>query len=305
MAKQKLSDYYLNWVKLYKQNAVRNVTLQKYEFVYRKICELAPDLKINEVTRQTYQELLNAYAKTHEKSTVADFHHHLKACLQDAFDEGTIKTDPTRRAIIKGRDSKPKKKKFLNLYELHAFIADLELNDVLTVDWLIYLIAKTGLRFAEALALVPSDFDFGNQTLTISKTWNYRDRQGGFQPTKNKSSNRKILLDFKTVQRFKPLLEHCAEDTPIFLANGHRIYNSTVNNTMKKHCENADVPTITVHGLRHTHASLLLFEGVSVSSVARRLGHSSTLTTQRTYIHIIQELENKDNDKILAHLSRF
>ena len=74
---------------------------------------------------------------------------------------------------------------------------------------------------------------------------------------------------------------------------------------MKKHCENADVPTITVHGLRHTHASLLLFEGVSVSSVARRLGHSSTLTTQRTYIHIIQELENKDNDKILAHLSRF
>lgn len=63
MAKQKLSDYYLNWVKLYKQNAVRNVTLQKYEFVYRKICELAPDLKINEVTRQTYQELLNAYAK--------------------------------------------------------------------------------------------------------------------------------------------------------------------------------------------------------------------------------------------------
>ena len=60
---------------------------------------------------------------------------------------------------------------------------------------------------------------------------------------------------------------------------------------------------ITVHGLRHTHASLLLFAGVSIASVARRLGHASMTTTQKTYLHIIQELENKDIDIVMRALS--
>ncbi len=48
---------------------------------------------------------------------------------------------------------------------------------------------------------------------------------------------------------------------------------------------------------------LLLFADVSIATVARRLGHSSMSTTQETYLHIIQELENQDNDKIMRHLS--
>ena len=52
-----------------------------------------------------------------------------------------------------------------------------------------------------------------------------------------------------------------------------------------------------------THASLLLFAGVSIASVARRLGHASMTTTQKTYLHIIQELENKDVDLVMRTLS--
>lgn len=67
--------------------------------------------------------------------------------------------------------------------------------------------------------------------------------------------------------------------------------------------ENKEIPVISIHGLRHTHASLLLFAGVSIASVARRLGHSSMTTTQKTYLHIIQELENKDVDLVMRSLS--
>lgn len=54
---------------------------------------------------------------------------------------------------------------------------------------------------------------------------------------------------------------------------------------------------------KYTHASLLLFAGVSIASVARRLGHASMTTTQKTYLHIIQELENKDVDLVMRTLS--
>ena len=74
-------------------------------------------------------------------------------------------------------------------------------------------------------------------------------------------------------------------------------------NVLERHCNRAKISVISVHGLRHTHASVLLFAGVSIASVARRLGHSSMTTTQKTYLHIIRELENQDIDLVMRSLS--
>ena len=82
-----------------------------------------------------------------------------------------------------------------------------------------------------------------------------------------------------------------------------RAINSTVNDILSRHCKKLKIPVISIHGLRHTHASLLLFSGVSIASVAKRLGHSNMSTTQKTYLHIIQELENKDVDLVMRSLS--
>ncbi|MEE6682758.1 site-specific integrase [Limosilactobacillus reuteri] len=296
--------YYMDWIKLYKEKAVRKVTLDKYYLTHRKIKELAPELHMNELTRQSYQKLLNNYATTHEKQTTLDFHHHLKAALVDALDEGLLEHDPTRRAIIKGVDPSNKKNKFLNLYELQKLLRHLDLGDELNWDWFILLISKTGLRFAEALALTPEDFDFERQQIIVNKSWNYKTPIGNFQKTKNESSNRVVMVDWHLMNQFKSLIRNKESDWPIFVPHNKRVFNSTVNGLLEKYCYKLDIPTISVHGLRHTHASLLLYEGVSVASVAKRLGHANTTTTQETYIHIIEELENKDNDKVLHHLSQ-
>lgn len=294
----------MDWIKLYKEKAVRKVTLDKYYLTHRKIKELAPELHMNELTRQSYQKLLNNYAATHEKQTTLDFHHHLKAALVDALDEGLLEHDPTRRAIIKGVDPSNKKNKFLNLYELQKLLCHLDLGDELNWDWFILLISKTGLRFAEALALTPEDFDFERQQIIVNKSWNYKTPIGNFQKTKNESSNRVVMVDWHLMNQFKSLIRNKESDWPIFVPHNKRVFNSTVNGLLEKYCYKLDIPTISVHGLRHTHASLLLYEGVSVASVAKRLGHANTTTTQETYIHIIEELENKDNDKVLHHLSQ-
>lgn len=49
-------------------------------------------------------------------------------------------------------------------------------------DWFLLLVAKPGMRFSEALAVTPSDFDFARETLSVSKTWDYKG-EGGFLPT--------------------------------------------------------------------------------------------------------------------------
>lgn len=294
----------MDWIRLYKEKAVRKVTLDKYYLTHRKIKELAPELHMNELTRQSYQKLLNNYAATHEKQTTLDFHHHLKAALVDALDEGLLEHDPTRRAIIKGVDPSNKKNKFLNLYELQKLLRHLDLGDELNWDWFILLVSKTGLRFAEALALTPEDFDFERQQIIVNKSWNYKTPIGNFQKTKNESSNRVVMVDWHLMNQFKSLIRNKESNWPIFVPHNKRVFNSTVNGLLEKYCYKLDIPTISVHGLRHTHASLLLYEGVSVASVAKRLGHANTTTTQETYIHIIEELENKDNDKVLHHLSQ-
>lgn len=292
--------YYKQWIIIYKEGAIRDVTMAKYLMALKWVQHLAPTLKLCEVNRITYQQLLNNYAMEHERVTTMDFHHQLKSAIMDAVDEGLIERDPTRKAIIKGKNPASKKTKYLNQFELHTLLSNLNLPNHINWDWLILLIAKTGIRFSEALGITPNDFDFPHQLLFINKTWDYKG-DGGFLPTKNRSSVRKIQIDWQTVIQFSELIKHLPPEQPIFV-NG-KIYNSTVNSLLERRCKSVKVPIITLHGLRHTHASLLLFAGVSIASVARRLGHSSMTTTQKTYLHIIQELENQDLDLVMRSLS--
>ena len=294
-------DYYAQWVHVYKEGAIRRVTLSKYAMTQKWLKKLIPTLKICDITRITYQQLLNEYALCHERQTTMDFHHQLKGAILDAVDEGLIERDPTRKVIIKGRQPIEKKVKYLNQFELHTLLVNLELGREISWDWFILLVAKTGIRFSEALALTPKDFDFSHQTLSINKTWDYKGN-GGFLPTKNKSSVRKIQIDWQIVVQFSELLRGIPEEKPIFVNSG-RVYNSTVNDILCRHCNKARIPVISIHGLRHTHASLLLFAGVSIGSVARRLGHASMTTTQKTYLHVIHELESQDVDLVMRSLS--
>lgn len=298
---QLFHKYFEEWIELYKVGSIRSITLEKYYMSLHWVAKLAPDVRLCDLDRRSYQKLLNAYAEDHEKQTTMDFHHQIKGAILDAVDEGILTQNPTRKIIIKGKAPKEKKSKFLNQHEVQLLLRELDLKQELNWDWFILLVTKTGLRFSEALALTPEDFDFFKQKIVITKTWNYRNSIGDFQPTKNASSVRKIQMDWQLAMQFSQLVKNLDPNKPIFVRK--RVFNSTINNRLKVLCTNAKIPVITVHSLRHTHASLLLFAGVSIASVAKRLGHSSMTTTQETYLHIIQELENQDNDKIMSHLA--
>ena len=65
-----LKDYYHDWVIVYKEGAIRDVTLSKYHMCEKWLENLAPDLRLCDVTRKAYQNIINEYAKEHERQTV-------------------------------------------------------------------------------------------------------------------------------------------------------------------------------------------------------------------------------------------
>ena len=102
------SEYFQQWIDIYKKGAIREATMAKYRMTQRWVEKLMPELKVAELNRTAYQQLLNAYAKEHERQTTLDFHHQLKGAILDAVDDGLIERDPTRKAIIKGKTPRVK-----------------------------------------------------------------------------------------------------------------------------------------------------------------------------------------------------
>lgn len=122
-------EYYAKWITVYKKGAIRKVTMDKYLMTQKWLVKLVPNLRVCDMNRIAYQQLLNDYAEFHERQTTMDFHHQLKGAILDAVDEGLIERDPTRKAIIKGKPPVAKKIKYLNQFELHTLLISLDLKD--------------------------------------------------------------------------------------------------------------------------------------------------------------------------------
>ncbi|EAC4638162.1 site-specific integrase [Listeria monocytogenes] len=309
MAKKKeilFCDYFENWIETYKVGAIADVTLQKYYMVARHLRNICPKLFMSDFDRVEYQKIINEFAKTHEKQTTTDFHHQVKGCIMDAFHDGLLERDPTYRAVMKGKEPREKRKKFLQKDELTKLLHSLDLTQGINRDWFILLLAKTGMRFAEGIAITPADFDWATNQLTINKTWDYKTNKG-FKKTKTESSVRKIVLDWQIIGLFKPLIENLDPNEPIFVEkfpNGtyKAQFNSTYNIYLVSKCKALGIPEISLHALRHTHASVLLAEGVSIHTISARLGHANVGVTQETYAHVLDDLKKKDDQMMMSTL---
>ncbi|MGM9571746.1 MAG: site-specific integrase, partial [bacterium] len=71
-------DYYAKWIMIYKKGAIRKITMDKYLMTHHWLEKLVPELRICDLNRIAYQQILNDYALYHERQTTMDFHHQLK-----------------------------------------------------------------------------------------------------------------------------------------------------------------------------------------------------------------------------------
>lgn len=259
-------------------------------------------MPIQNIRRHDYQKFLNNYGLNKAKETVDKVHRHIKSCVQDAMEEQIIQIDFTRKTIPRWTvPAKRSIEKYLNYEESKRLLQLIwsKLDEGLGYS-LILLIATSGIRFAEAVGLTRKDFDFKNNTITINKTWGYKKSSPeGFDLTKNEQSNRTIKMDKVTMNTFyemfnkKPTNIH---DLVFFSPESKYkvISNTNANKLLKKLLSELNIEPITVHGLRHTHASVLLYQKASIHYVSERLGHSDIETTLKEYTHVLKELRLQD-----------
>ena len=159
----------------------------------------------------------------------------------------------------------------------------------------------TGLRYAEVLGLTVDDIDFKRKLISVNKTWDYK-YHTGFKTTKNASSVRTVDVDKSTLGIIKQVIRQHrfkSHDRICSDLQGKLPVSATINRYLENLCYQLNIPPISFHGLRHTHASILLFKGVNILSVSRRLGHKDVTTTQSVYLHVIKEMEERETKLIM------
>ncbi|MBR1382400.1 MAG: tyrosine-type recombinase/integrase [Ruminococcus sp.] len=211
----------------------------------------------------------------------------------------------------------------------------LELLEEEPIKWktIMYLFMFSGIRRGELLGLEWKDVDFENKVIHICRTSQYVDHMGIITKSpKNDTSFRTIKLSetmFDQLRSYRQhwqqqrqYLEEIWQDTILItLADGSQqlvpndrlfikddstpMNPDSVTDWVRKFVKRNGLPHFTPHSLRHTHATLLIAEGVSIPTVSRRLGHSSIATTSKIYVHAIQSADEIASctieEKLLPH----
>lgn len=313
---QLFSEYMRNWYEVFRKGKKSedndNDIRRAVEFVEKYF----PDVKLKDLTREMYQKALNEYGETHSTASVKKHHTYMRACLKEALADGIIYKDPTFNVVAVGKvEPKDEEIKYLNYEEaaklLRVTAGNLQQRYI--SRYIILFALATGARFSEIIGLTWDCVDFENKTVTINKTWDHKYKKW-FDNTKNYASKRTITVDDHTLSILKDLKRKQAQlAIKTGLRNEHNLVfinskfelvtNNAVNKTLRLLCKKANIKEITCHGLRHTHASMLLFKGVNIKYVSRRLGHKDIVTTLQTYSHIMDEMEQKESRQVDATMT--
>lgn len=309
----KFGDVLDEWLALHKET-VKASTWQFIELRANKhVRPYFKDMYVDKITLRQCQDFVN---KTFKVAPVAYVYSVsiVKNTLDYALRLGMIESNPMLYVI------KPKKQANIsdnhyNKDELKKFL-DVAKNTNLKKYALFRLLAYSGMRIGECLALTWHDLDYKNNTIAINKTLARTNNGIKIQTPKTKASNRVISLDNETIQvlkmwqleQRKQLLKvgiNAMDSKQLIFSNGKNsfIIVPTVRLAIKQIAKKAGIHSITTHGFRHTHATLLFASGLDIKQVQARLGHSNVQTTLNIYTHAMKEKQDKIGDEFAKYIN--
>lgn len=258
--------------------------------------------KLQKLDKATYQrEFINVLEKRYAPSMLKLLHTLFKIAINAAVEAEVL--DRNRFTKVKLSED-AKIDNFLTPAQLVVFLEDAKNNENITSYTFLLTVAYTGLRCGEACGLQWQDIDFENNTITIARSRG----QYGVGKTKTRNSERTIMVDPIVIVQLEMYQKWCKkkllsrgkklkdvnDDTFIFISDhlGEPISTNNTNLAIKRIIQRTNLPKTTLHGLRHTHCTVLLNNKLPVKVIAERLGNTPQMI-HTVYGHVLKEMEQE------------
>lgn len=316
-----VGEWIAEWLPNYAKPRIRERTYEKYLSCFSNY--ILPKFKTTRLRdlstpalQKHFNELLvdgGAEKTGLSPSTIGAARRYFAFCIDDAIKEGLLLQNPVR--LVKAPRLQRKEIVVITKNEVARLIeVAREMNHPfmsVMMPELISLAVRTGLRQGEIFGLMWEDVDFSNSCIFVRRSLAHVVGKGAvFQETKTKGSRRRILLmreDVDALQVYRAWQKNYSEEmgdkftwrnliftspfgAPISPTNFARRYF----HPLLKKCGIKE--GFTFHSLRHTHATLLLQQGVNPKIVQERLGHSSIKVTMDTYSHVLPDMQKQAVD---------
>lgn len=246
--------------------------------------------------------------------TIRNYYSILSGIMKFGIHMGLIEQNPCQDIILPKREQK--EAVYYSKEEVAALLDALDSvpYEELKYKTAVYIALFGGLRKGEIAGLNWEDVDFETGQISIKRTRMIQNGKGIYEDVpKTKKSIRTITLPSQVISLLHSLKAQQAEeklmtgskweDSPALLKNsfGSPIYPQMLHRWFTNFIKENGLPYITLHGLRHTHTSLLAYMQTDKLEISKRLGHSQLSTTLNIYTHLFE-----DSDKhIAADLSKF
>lgn len=295
------------WWDSYKNTVKPNTQQSTKGLLKVHILPVFGDYKLDKLTTPIIQQQVNKWADRANKGVKGAYanynllHNVNSRILQYGVAMQLIQHNPARDVIVPRKKQKEKTKiKFLDRQELKQFLNylnTLDQSDYESLfDFVLYtFLLATGLRISEALALEWSDIDLESGVVSVNKTLN---RYQEVNPPKSNAGYRDISIDKATILMLKQYKNRQqvqswqlgrSEKVVFSVFTEKYAYACNLRRRLDKHFKKAGVTNVSFHGLRHTHATIMLYAGIQPKDLQHRLGHSDISMTLNTYVHATKE----------------
>ena len=278
----------------------KQTTLHGYEIVAERLQPLIGEILARNLTTAQLEEKIALMvdnglgAKTIKNSMGL-----LSAAYKHAIFIGQLKENPCDRLTLP--QVKPKEIRILYQNEIQDFlyaIADVPLDDKVAYELALFL----GLRRSEILGLKESDVDIVKGLIYVHNTRHRVDGEDIEQDTKTKRSTRILalpdilIIDIARLMQVHRDFPYEKVDYLIQDGFGNLVNPQSLASRLIRMEKEKGLPHVTLHGLRHTYASLLHSQGVDMANISAELGHSNLATTMNLYTHIFQSATNASRE---------
>lgn len=284
---QNLADEYMDYLKRnLSENTFynRQIIIKKHILPYfsnAKLSDITP-LKINRWQTEITQGQL-------EESSVRLVDRTFSAMLNFAVKFFNLRSNPFK---ITGHVGSFKKR--LQIWTVEEFqkveecMQQIRAKGTVKKTLAIKILFYSGMRSGELFALKTSDFDFQNNTISITHSYNTNLKLlGSTKGIKSNNSDRTIAMPALLMQEIHQHLSSYYQ-IPVY---PFRINNQTLLRFMTRAAKMAGVKRIVLHSLRHSHISYLISQGIPITNIAKRAGDTIE-TIMKTYAHPSDNIES-------------